>query len=387
MNLCWAASAETLTNDAVEQCVSASDKLGPSSRACCVTPIPGVCDAAAWPRFKAHQFSYSVLNRSWPDFGVIEAEVKLKRGVAITQRYQCGGGTHMMSIIGVARSGSQELVEIYDPAGGFYTWNLYTTPLLDQAEYRESRSYFGVVPARPAVCTPKDGDPRGCEELEFEVEPKDEPVQLKRFAVVAAPDPAEDAANAKAAAQCAMGLVRALGEKDPESMNLATAAEASTAQLSDVEPIQPVYMPATGNCAQEGSNCPSCHLFFYQVGGKGRGAIVVGLHEGVWQAVKVGGDPTADVVMKLLRSQAKLTTLRKLLIVPELNLRFLQTEDKDDGPLEFVPLLKLPNVDAGRKFTTKSLKDYLLQENPTLKPRPLIVPPFPAPQTIDKKFP
>jgi hypothetical protein len=323
----------------------------------------------------------------------MRAESAAQRGVTITQRYACGG-SHMMTVVGAARAGSRHFVEIYDPAGaGFFVWSLYAPGLLDEPEYVESRSHFEVVPQQPAVCTPKDGDAQGCLEPDFQADL--EPLASVKRARAAGPlasGPDKDAEQARDAAECGMALVRALGSQHPASLNFASASEAKSATLNEDQAVRPVYLPAAGTCADPRSNCPTCHMFFYEVAGKGKGELIVAKHEGVWQVVKVAGDPDADLVLQTLRGTkkqaplppgpgpvvppslpngplGKTLKLRQLLIVPELRLRLLQVGTTQTQRPRFAPIGRIPGTEPTQTFTAADLRTYLERQFPSFKPK------------------
>jgi len=364
-NLCWAATSEVLTNGNLEQCVSASSRFA-DKRHCCNKPVPltGECDGKGWPPLKANGYSYSVTSKSWPSWEDLSLQLQGKSGVAVTQQYVCNSSAHIVTIIGTAMVGARPFAEFFDSSGlGNFVWSLYTPILINEPQYIQSRSYFKVTkPERmaDAKCTAEDGIDGGCDE-DLPTFDTREPRTLPAPALLddGAPKP-----EARAAAQCGIALVRELGRQHPKSMGFASAAEAATAELSESASFKVAYMHtgADNRCTDSETNCPTCELFHYRVNGRGRGDMIVGLHEGTWQVVKMGGDPSAEQLASASPHSDSLAGAkpRTLLIVPELGVRLIQV-----GADQFLRVGS-PTHDANRRFTLKQLRAELAKDQPEL---------------------
>jgi hypothetical protein len=160
----------------------------------------------------------------------------------------------------------------------------------------------------------------------------------------------------------------------PTSLGFSSDAEAQTAVLTKHEPLEVGYIHAGNSTCSAYSNCPGCLMFFYRGGqddeDSPRGGVVVDNQSSFWPVVKFAGDRTLKELVSAIRDSEPLPTIRarRLLIVPELRLRFVEVVKS--GQTVFAPLGKIPHFNPKKTYTMDQITKTLREDFPML-PSPL----------------
>jgi hypothetical protein len=154
-------------------------------------------------------------------------------------------------------------------------------------------------------------------------------------------------------AKQAISTLRALGKADPISLNFLNEQQVGRATLDEVTPPLEVEYLHVGATQTTGS-VPNLFEYFYQADNKQLGLLRVMKHaDSKWRAVKFFEDKWARQLATASASFARQHLKPKLVVVPELNLRFLRIESPQG--VRFVTVRPGFGLNAMVPYTAKKL--------------------------------
>jgi Papain-like cysteine protease AvrRpt2 len=356
---CWAASAEMVMHYAgqqVSQCKQANHMFGRTDS--CHDPTPYDCVKGGWPQFQAWGFNsdQTAVNAAL-SFDAIRAQIDADHPFPFAWRWT-GGGGHMMTAVGYADIGGNQLVYVNDPwpvstgdpavityanfVGGD-TWQGAN------ASHTHWKDYYNIV---RSSATPGGGG--------------SSPVPTE------APEPivTEDG-SADQAAERGITLLKDLPTADPGAEPYAVAPEFGFGQLDTPLAVHYIFQEQllgwqVGTTADELLVDGQEMIYPLRVDGEVRSSVVVAGSEGRWRIKRIGSPNLTGALTEARTHEVGISGLRSsdyfVVHVPHLYQVFLA--HRKGGELVLSPVLGVEPAEqvVGDRDVTSKVVDNLVRQ-------------------------